>query len=288
METTTQTSDRHAQFSADLERELATGELVFPTSMQAAVKIRRALDEEDASIATVARTIGLEPVLSVKMLRMANSAFYNTSGSEVTDVHRALMRIGISNARVMALAVIGDQMATATEFAPVWRLAEQLWRHTLDVAALSYAIALQLDDVSPDTALLAGMVHDIGQFYLLSRVHAYPELLEEQNEMSELILQWQQRVGQKVLASLGTPDVIVHALDEQENPSGEWPPNKLSDVIYLANSAAGTPNPFSTLSLETQIVMRQEAFKNVDRAVVNRLLDEARVQRAQALAMLTA
>ncbi|MFT3734837.1 MAG: HDOD domain-containing protein [Rhodocyclaceae bacterium] len=287
METTT-TSDRRAQFSADLERELASGELVFPTSMQAAVKIRRALDEDDASIATVARTIGLEPVLSVKMLRMANSAFYNPDGHQVTDVHRALMRIGMSNARVMALAVIGDQMATATEFAPVWRLAEQLWRHTLDVAALSYAIALQLDDVSPDTALLAGMVHDIGQFYLLSRVHAYPELLEEQNEMSEFILHWQQRVGQQVLAAFGTPEVIVQALDQQDNPSGEWPPSRLSDVIYLANSAAGTPNPFSILSLEQQIVMRQEAFKNVDRAVVNRLLDEARVQRAQALAMLTA
>lgn len=281
--------ERQAQFAADLEREFTSGEIVFPTSMQAAVKIRRALDEEDASTATVARTIGLEPLLSVKMLRMANSTFFNPGGKEVTDVHRALMRVGVNNARVLALAVIGDQMATATEFAPVWRLAEQLWRHTLDVASLAYAIALQLDgDVSPDTALLAGMVHDIGQFFLLARVHAYPELLQEQDEMSEFILTWHKKVGQQVLQALGTPELIVHALDEQENPSGIWPPNTLSDVIYLANSAAGTPNPFSTLSLEMQIVLRQEAFSGVDREVVNRLLDEARVQRAAAMSMLTA
>ncbi|MEC5385484.1 HDOD domain-containing protein [Uliginosibacterium sp. H3] len=279
---------RRVQFSADLERELASGELVFPTSMQAAVKIRRALDEEDASTATVARIINLEPLLSVKMLRMANSAFFNTSGQEVTDVHRALMRVGMNNARVLALAVIGDQMATASEFAPVWRLAEQLWRHTLDVASLAYAIALQIEDVSPDTALLAGMVHDIGQFYLLSRVHAYPELLQEQDEMSEFILSWQKEVGQQVLKSLGTPELIIRALDEQENPSGAWPPNKLADVLFLANSAAGTPNPFSTLSLEMQIALRQAAFAGVDREVVNQLLDEARVQRAVALSMLTA
>ena len=180
----------------------------FPTSMQATVKIRRALDEEDASTSTVARVINLEPLLSVKMLRMANSAFFNTSGSEVTDVHRALMRVGINNARVLALAVIGDQMATAAEFAPVWRLAEQLWRHTLDVASLAYAIALQLDGVSPDTALLAGMVHDIGQFFLLARVHAYPELLQEQDEMSEFILTWHGKVGcSRYCAQLGTPDL---------------------------------------------------------------------------------
>ncbi|MDB5889103.1 MAG: Histidine kinase [Rhodocyclales bacterium] len=288
IDTVATSAGRRLQFAADLEREFSSGEIVFPTSMQAAVKIRRALDEEDASTATVARIINLEPLLSVKMLRMANSVFFNTSGSEVTDVHRALMRVGINNARILALAVIGDQMATATEFAPVWRLAEQLWRHTLDVASLAYAIALQLDGVSPDTALLAGMVHDIGQFFLLARVHAYPELLQEQDEMSEFILSWQKEVGQRVLQSLGTPELIVHALDEQESPSGMWPPNKLSDVIYLANSAAGTPNPFSTLSLEMQIAMRQEAFAGVDRSIVNQLLDEARVQRAAALSMLTA
>ncbi len=76
----TPTSDKCAKFAADLERELASGEFVFPTSMQAAVKIRRALDEEDASTSTVARIINLEPLLSVKMLHMANSAFFNTSG----------------------------------------------------------------------------------------------------------------------------------------------------------------------------------------------------------------
>jgi HD-like signal output (HDOD) protein len=282
------TAGRRVQFSADLEREFASGEFVFPTSMQATVKIRRALEEEEASTATVARVINLEPLLSVKLLRMANSAFFNTSGSEVTDVHRALMRVGINNTRVLALAVIGDQMATAAEFAPVWRLAEQLWRHTLDVASLAYAIALQVEGVSPDTALLAGMVHDIGQFFLLARVHAYPELLQEQDEMSEFILSWQQEVGQQVLRALGTPDIIVNALDEQESPSGVWPPNNLSDVIFLANSAAGTPNPFSTLSLEMQIALRQAAFAGVEREVVNKLLDEARVQRAVAMSMLTA
>jgi HD-like signal output (HDOD) protein len=256
--------------------------------MQATVKIRRALEEEDASTATVARVINLEPLLSVKLLRMANSAFFNTSGTEVTDVHRALMRVGINNTRILALAVIGDQMATAAEFAPVWRLAEQLWRHTLDVASLAYAIALQVEDVSPDTALLAGMVHDIGQFFLLARVHAYPELLHEHDEMSEFILSWQKEIGQQVLRALGTPDIIVDALDEQESPSGNWPPNRLADVIFLANSAAGTPNPFSTLSLEMQIALRQAAFAGVEPEVVNKLLDEARVQRAAAMSMLSA
>jgi HD-like signal output (HDOD) protein len=256
--------------------------------MQAAVKIRRALELPDSSLSSVSKVISLEPLLSVKLLRMANSVFYNTSGVEVTDVQRALMRVGVNSARTLAFAVIGDQLATASDFAPVWRLADQLWRHSLDVASLAYAVAVQLDHPQPDTALLAGMVHDIGQFYLLSRVHDYPELLEEQSEMADFILYWDRRVGQAVLRALGTPDLITEALDEQEECSGSWPPRKLSDILFLANSAAGTPNPFSTISLEEQIIRRQEAFEGVDNETVNRLLDEARVRRAAAMAMLTA
>ncbi|HEX5126079.1 MAG TPA: HDOD domain-containing protein, partial [Rhodocyclaceae bacterium] len=216
-----------------------------------------------------------------------NSAFFNPAGNDVTDVHRALMRVGINNARTLAFAVIGDQLATAQEFAPVLRLAEQLWRHTVDVASLSYAIALQLDRVPPDTALLAGMVHDLGQFYLLARAHEFPELLADEGEMSEFILFWHKQVGQAVLKALGTPEVIVNALNEQEVFGPNWPPQNLSDVLFLANSATGAPNPFSTVPLEMQIALRQTAFEGVDYAVVNKLLDEARVQRAAAMAMLS-
>jgi HD-like signal output (HDOD) protein len=283
-----ETGDRRAAFSAAIEKELKSGELVFPTSMQATMKIRRALEDPNSSLSSVSKVISLEPLLSVKLLRMANSAFFNPAGADVTDVQRALMRVGVNNARTLALAVIGDQLATAQEFAPVWRLADQLWRHSLDVASLSYAIAIQLDSASPDTALLAGMVHDIGQFFLLSRAHEYPELLEEQSELAEFILYWDRRVGQAVLQSLGTPESITDALDAQEECSGSWPPRKLSDILFLANSAAGMPNPFSTVSLEEQIARRQAAFAGADQEMVNRLLDEARIRRAAAMAMLTA
>lgn len=281
-----ETTDRRAAFSEAIEREMRTGEFVFPTSMQAAMMIRRALEESDAGLTAVAKVISLEPVLSVKLLRMANSVFYNPSGIEVTDVQRALMRVGVNNARILALSVIGDQLATATEFAPVIRLAEQLWRHSLDVASLAFAISIQLENAQADTAMLAGMVHDIGQFYLLSRVHEFPELLHEQSELAEFILYWDKQVGQAVLRAMGTPDVIVEALDNQDTCSGVWPPHKLSDLIFLANSAAGTPNPFSTLSLEEQVEQRRSAFQSVDHETMNRLLDEARVKRAAALAML--
>lgn len=279
-------SERSAAFSKRIEGELASGEFVFPTSMQAAVKVRRALDEPDASLVSVSRVVGLEPLLSVKLLRMANSVFFNPQGNQVTDVYRALMRVGLNNTRTLAYAIIGDQLSSTEEFAPVWQLAEQLWQHTVDVAALSYAIALQLDDIAPDTALLTGMVSDIGQFYLLSRVHEFPEILLEQGEIGDLILSQHRRVGQSVLNALGTPPLIVDAVSEADVGQRPWPPQSLGDILYLAGTAAEAQNPFSITPLAEQIVARHDVFASVDETIVNRLLDEARIQKAAAMAML--
>lgn len=283
-----QTGERRAAFSAAIERELKSGELVFPTSMQAALKIRRALDDQSSGLTNVARVIALEPLLSVKLLRMANSTYFNPRDLPVSDVQRALLRVGVENARLLAIMVIGEQLASAQEFAPVRPLADQLWRHSLDVASLCYAIAIQVDSVRPDTALLAGMVHAIGQFYLLARSHAFPELLEDRGEFADIILFWDKRVSQSVLYALGTPDEIVEAVAESETVVPAWPPTRLVDMLHLARLATSTPNPFSTQPFEQQIADRQAALAAMDGGPLGRMLDEARIRRAAALAMLTA
>lgn len=283
-----QSARRKDAFVKEIEQQLDSGDLVFPSSMQAAVKVRRALEDPSYSLSSVAKVINLEPVLSMKLLRMANSAFFSRAGGPVSDVQRALLRVGVEHARILAFAVIGDQLASAVEFAKVGPLAHQLWRHSVDVASLAYAVAVQLELPQPDTALLAGMVHDIGQFYLLSRVNEYPELLEGDSELAELILYWDKRVGQAVLRGLGGPEEIVDSLDDQNVLDPVWPPRRLSEITFLADSTTGTPNPFSTVPLEMQIRLRQVAFQGVAPEVVTKLIDAAIVHKTAALAMLNA
>ncbi|MDQ7990523.1 MAG: HDOD domain-containing protein [Candidatus Dactylopiibacterium sp.] len=285
-----QTADRRSAFSAAVERELQCGELVFPTSMQAALKIRRALEDENAGLSAVAHVVGLEPLLAVKLLRMANSAHFSPRQVPVSDVYRALLRVGVDNARLLAVTLIGEQLATAEDFAPVRALAQQLWDHSLDVASLCYAIAVQAEGegIAPDTALLTGMVHSIGQFYLLARSREFPELLEEQSELADFILDWNHRIGQAVLVALGTPAGIVDAIDHCGKIPCSWPPTRLADILFLASTAASVPNPFSTVSLEALLERRRAAFSTVDPERLERVLDEARIRRAAALAMLAA
>jgi HD-like signal output (HDOD) protein len=58
------------------------------------------------------------------------------------------------------------------------KLAVRLWEHTAHVAALAQVIARRVTHVNPDTAFFAGIIHEVGGFYLIARAGAYPGLLE--------------------------------------------------------------------------------------------------------------
>ena len=53
--------------------------------------------------------------------------------------------------------------------------------------------------LNADEALFAGLVHDIGRFYLLSRAAAYPDLVAHPDELDALIHEWHPSIGQAVL-----------------------------------------------------------------------------------------
>jgi len=47
--------------------------------------------------------------------------------------------------------------------------------HTAHVASLAHVIARRVTRLDPETALFAGIIHEVGGFYLLSRVKDHPD-----------------------------------------------------------------------------------------------------------------
>ena len=91
--------------------QVAEGELAFPTGAQVALKVREALDDPDCPVDKAARLIQAEPLLSARVIAIANSIVYNRSGREVTDVRVAVTRLGFSTVRSLVMALVTRQMA---------------------------------------------------------------------------------------------------------------------------------------------------------------------------------
>jgi len=229
---------RAFQFLQELATDLSGNGITFPTFIDATVKVRNALNDPDIDAGHLAQVVSGEPVLATKLVRMANSAALNPSGRQVADVRTAVMRVGLNAVRSTAAAVAVQQVRASKDLAPFADEAERTWRHSLDVAAIAYVLARALSQLNPDEALFAGLVHDIGRFYLMSRAAKYPELVEHRDELEAIVSEWHPSIGEAILQGLNLPESLVAAVANHELGDYRFPPRNLTDVVTLANLAA--------------------------------------------------
>ncbi len=223
----------------DIARELA-GEISFPTCFDIALQVRNIMRDPNASLRDIAGVVRMEPLVAAKLLKMANSSAYNPTGKQITDVEAALGRIGVNLARSVAMAVAMDQLLLSKDLVAFADISKGLWTHTLQTAAAARVVARRLTRVNPEDAMLAGLVHDLGAFYMLYRSAQYDELRIRPNTVKYLIAQWHESIGESLLAALGLPEAIVEAIRDHDQPRAfVQTPRTLADVIYVANAIAG-------------------------------------------------
>ncbi len=272
-------------FAAEIEDELRQGMLNFPTVFDLSMRIKNIADDPDSSLDDITRVVKTEPVLSAKTLRMANTLLLNPYRAQITNVHDAVNRIGISTLRCLAYSVAAEQLAQDHRSRQMRLIASGLWMHSIDVASWAFAFARELRTVHPDTALLAGLMSTIGQFYLLARASAFPALEENVNRFAEYVAIWNEPIGRAVLEVLEVPEGIVDTFDYENPYGGSWPPSSLADTVFLASLAAETPNPFDSLLGARH---RPEFFEactgGIDRAELAKLVESARGTRKELIA----
>ena len=237
--------DKREAFQA-MAADMARGIQAFPTSAQVAMKVRQALDDPDCHVDAAATLVQAEPLLAARVVALANSAAYNRSGRAVTDIRTAVSQVGFRTLRSLASALVTRQLASNNEDPAVQAMAAQLWEHTAHVAALAHVIARRVTRLDPETALFAGLVHEVGGFYLLSRAADFPGLLD--GDFSEWVDEGETLVGSAVLKVLEVPAAV------QEGVQGYWhgflslPPLTLTDTLLLAEELAPVLSPVHHLA----------------------------------------
>ena len=231
--------------AASAERD----ELVFPTTAEMALKVQRLLDDPDCSIDQLAKLVQADPLLATRVVAMANSVIYNRSGKAIADVSKAVARLGFNTLRVLAAAVVVRQMEGMARTPAHRETAVRLWQHTAHVAALSQVIARRFTHVDPDTAFFAGIIHEIGAFYLISRASLYPGLLDAKHGA---LLAWEDGgaalVGRAVLKHLGVPAAVMEAIEGMWLGYLAMPPQSLAHTLLLADYLAPVESPLTELA----------------------------------------
>lgn len=230
-----------AEVFGTIAAQAVHGDLSFPTSVNAVLRLQQALNDPDCHLEEAVRLTLGEPRLAAHTVALANSSAFNAGGKPITNVRTAVMRIGYRNLQTLVASLVVRQFGSRIENPTLRRKAEQLWEHTVQVAALAYLFARRVTCVNPDTAMFAGIVHEIGGFYVLSRADAFPGLLDEDPE------QWAELCGDAVnremARRLALPEPVADAIVDLRGSWLHMPPSSLLDTLLLANLYADLPSP---------------------------------------------
>ena len=229
------------QMLEDIARELSSDSLLFPTCFDAALKLRKELQNPDLSVSRIARVVALDPLIASRLTHLASSALYSPDGTPARDLQTAVQRLGVEMVRTTALGVAMGQMLRAKDMVLFSDISRSLWDHSIRAAAASCLLARENGRISPDQAMLAGLVHDLGAFYMLYRAAQYEELRMRPETVKYLILQWHESIGVSLLDALGLPEEIVNATIDHDQPRPlPETMRTLADVVFIGNILAGT------------------------------------------------
>lgn len=241
--------DHEREFFKRLCSDIAAQKVELPIYPESALRIKKVLDDPTCSINSVVNAVLTDAVLSASLIRIANSAAFNTGHGGVSDLRGAVSRIGLDMTRNTAVSIAMKQVFNPDKATHLETHLKHLWNHSLRVAAIAYVLPNKPSSIKADEALLAGLVHDIGKLYILMRADKHPELFNDEAALKEIMRLWHPGVGKVILESWGFPEEVALAADEHETLNqAESRGTNLTDVIIASNLLSyiggSTPSPY--------------------------------------------
>jgi putative nucleotidyltransferase with HDIG domain len=173
----------------------------------------------------------------------------------------------------VAISLTLQQVARAKDLQPFRARCEEVWAHSLEVAVLAHLLARRNRKINPDEALFAGLVHDIGHFYLMWRAARFPELTAESEALAPLLREWHAAAGAAMLRKLGLSKAVIDAIHEHARDVGALPPGSLAWLLGIANRCAHVPITAADVAPD-QLPVSTELTEASARAMIADQLDE--------------
>jgi len=131
------------------------------TLPEVTIKIIEIVEDPKSTARDLHEVIKNDPALSVKVLKVVNSAFYGLPG-QVASVDRAIILLGLSAVKNIAIAASIARLFKGRRISERFSAAD-LWRHSVAVAVSARTMArLSPHPVMSDEVFVAGLIHDIG------------------------------------------------------------------------------------------------------------------------------
>ncbi len=216
------------------------------TLPQIATTVLELVENPKTSASKLGEVISSDQVLTARILKLANSAYYGFP-RRISTLNLAIVVLGFNALRdlVMSISVI-DQFTNTID--PEWEV-ERFWRHAFIVGMGARQMARQQRQALAGEAFVAGLLHDIG--YLVMIQH-FPKIFEKTYEFArernvplihaEYTL-WgfsHAEIGAWLAEGWNLPEKIVRVIRFHHNPEKAQDSTNLTPMIHFADHLTAT------------------------------------------------
>lgn len=191
-------------------RELVAGVRELFTLPEMYMRVKEAIEDEESSVGDVAELIATDPVITARLLRFANSAFFGLS-RQVDSVSRAVTVLGTQLAHDVVLATsVVDSCAGVADAVDL----RAFWADSAYCGLLARLLAQRCNVLDSERIFLEGLLRDLGHLVMYQQIPEEMRAAREQARSSgrQLYLVEQEllgchygEVGQELMAAWQLP-----------------------------------------------------------------------------------
>jgi putative nucleotidyltransferase with HDIG domain len=215
----------------------------FPASVQRVIALTSDINSSPKQLVKV---IDHDPVLTIKILKVANSAYFGLS-RPIVSINHAVVYLGLNTVKHVALAIAAIGSLPRNNEAGFDM--DDYLLHSLTSAVLARSLAHKMSVPEAEAAnyFVAGLLHDIGQVVFAQfKPKAFQETLDEAKNSGQPLHEIERRILGSDHAELGAvlcekwsfPEPLVAAIRMHHTPGIRASGNPLRSCLFVGNLLA--------------------------------------------------
>ena len=218
----------------------------LPNVPEVVRELMQALSDPDADYNLIAEKVAKDQTLSLKILRLVNSAHFGLN-RKVSTIDEAVVILGMEKLNTLVIASGMANSASEVEGLDM----REFWSDSFMVATIAQWLAQRSETVEADVAFTAGGIYNIGRLLLHlaapNRAKAIQTLVKETKASrvaaeTERLGFTSQEAGKALLDMWKLPEELGVAIKQYKRPYTYESPSPLSAILNLANYINGAIN----------------------------------------------